>query len=123
MADWRCNTAPNIVFDTIDHNAYTGYTDLIGIETRYDLTPRWDMGVQLGLLHGWQLGQLDYRSGVSVGYALFKNAWVSLGYNFLGFQDQDFSAADYTAQGPYAKFRLKVDQQSVKEMVSWFRKG
>jgi len=110
------------VFDTIDERSYSGFTYLIGVETRYDLTRRWDMGVALGMLHGWDAGQLDYRTGVSLGYALFKNAWVSLGYNFLGFTDQDFSAADFTAQGPYLKFRIKVDQQSVKEMVSWFDK-
>ena len=39
-----------------------------------------------------------------------QNAWVSLGYNLLGFQDEDFSAADYTAQGPFVRFRIKFDQ-------------
>ena len=63
---------------------------------------------------------MDYRTGISVGYALVKNMWISVGYNFSGFKDQDFSAADYTAAGPYVKFRIKIDQESVKEMVSWF---
>lgn len=108
------------VFDTIDGRNYDGYTDLTGIETRYNLTERWDVGLQASLLHAWNVGQLDYRTGVSVGYSLFKNTWVSLGYNFTGFNDEDFSAADFTAAGPYIKFRLKFDQQSVREMVDWF---
>jgi len=28
------------------------------------------------------------------------NAWVSAGYNVVGFDDEDFSAANYTADGP-----------------------
>ena len=110
------------VLETFDQASYTGYTDLCGLEVRYDLTPAWDVGLQSSVLHSWDAGQMDYRHGVSLGYKLFKNAWVSLGYNFTGFEDEDFSAADYTAQGPFIKFRLKFDQQSVKEMVSWFNK-
>lgn len=110
------------VFSTIDENSYTGYTDLTGLEVRYDLTPKWDLGLQASVLHVWKTGQLDYRSGLSLGYALMKNMWISLGYNFTGFEDEDFSAAEYTAQGPYMRFRFKFDQQSVKEMVSWFEK-
>ena len=108
------------VFDTIDGASYIGYTDLNGLETRFDITSRWDVGLHVSLLHAWQAAQVDYRTGVSVGYALFKNAWVSVGYNFHGFQDEDFSAADYTAAGPFVKFRLKMDQQTVKDLVSWF---
>lgn len=108
------------VFDTIDQRSYTGYTDLIGVEARYNLTARWDLGVQAGLLNSWNAGQRDYRTGISVGHTLFKNAWLSLGYNITGFQDEDFSAGDFTAQGPFVQFRLKFDQQSVREMVDWF---
>ncbi len=110
------------VFDTIDNRSYTGYTDLTGLEARYDLTRRWDLGLHASLLHSWGAGQLDYRSGCSVGYAMMKNMWVSLGYNFTGFTDEDFSAADHTAAGPFLKMRIKFDQQSVKEMVGWFSK-
>jgi uncharacterized repeat protein (TIGR01451 family) len=107
-------------FDTIDGSNYDGYTDLSGLEARYDLTAKWDLGLHASVLHSWNAGQVDYCSGLSVGYAVVKNMWVSLGYNFSGFKDEDFSAADYTAAGPYVKFRLKFDQQSVREMVDWF---
>ena len=110
------------VLDTFDGDAYSGYTDLIGLETRYDLTAKWDLGLHASVLHSWSAGQIDYRTGVSVGYAMFQNTWISLGYNFTGFRDEDFSGADYTAQGPFIKFRLKFDQQSVKQMVAWFKR-
>lgn len=47
------------------------------------------------------------------------NTLISLGYNVVGFEDDDFSAANYTAQGPYIRFRVKFDQQSISEAAKW----
>ncbi len=108
------------VFDTIDNRSYRGYTDLTGLDVRYDITKRWDIGLHTSLLHSWDAGQMDYRTGCSVGHSFMKNVWVSVGYNFTGYKDEDFSAGDYTAAGPFMKMRIKFDQQSVREMVDWF---
>lgn len=108
------------VLDTIDDDTYAGFTDLVGLEARYDLTRHWDVGVRGSVLHSWNAGQMDYSTGASVGYAIVKNAWLSVGYNFTGFEDEDFSAGSYTAKGPFVQFRLKFDQQTVREMVDWF---
>lgn len=40
-----------------------------------------------------------------------------MGYNFDGFTDDDFIAADYTAKGPYLKLRLKFDQALLKRFL------
>jgi len=58
---------------------------------------------------------------LSTGYNLFKNAWLSIGYNFTGFEDKDFSAGSYSAKGPYLQFRLKVDFESVNSVIDIFR--
>ncbi len=108
------------VLDTIDGDTYTGFTDLVGLEARYDITRNWDVGVRGSVLHSWNAGQMDYSTGASVGYAIVKNAWLSVGYNFTGFEDDDFSAGSYTAKGPFVQFRLKFDQQTVRDMVDWF---
>jgi hypothetical protein len=105
--------------EAVEGTDYSGFTDLIGVEGRYDLTSKWDLGVKGSLLHSWQSRQLSGCSGVSLGYNVMENAWVSLGYNLTGFSDQDFSLADYTAQGPYLRFRFKFDQNSVKDAVRW----
>jgi opacity protein-like surface antigen len=111
------------VQDTIDGDQYSGFTDLVGIESRYDLTEKWDIGVRGSVLHSWNAGQLDYGAGLSAGYNVLQNAWVSVGYNFLGFEDQDFSKGKFTAQGPFVQFRFKFDQQSARQMVSrWVSK-
>ncbi|MBI4746134.1 MAG: OmpA family protein [Deltaproteobacteria bacterium] len=127
-ADYKANRKTQIslqygakyVNETIDDTDYSGYTDLTGLEGRYDITKKWDIGLRGSVLHSWDAGQFKYGCGPSVGYNLVKNAWVSAGYNFLGFRDRDFSRADFTAEGPFVKFRMKFDQRSVKDAVKWF---
>jgi hypothetical protein len=108
------------VRETIDQNDYRGYTDLTGIEGRYDLTRSWDVGLRGSLLHSWGLNQKSYGSQASVGYTAAKNLWISMGYNFEGFKDRDFSRADFTSQGFFVKLRMKFDQLSAAEAVKWF---
>jgi len=97
---------------------YTEFTDLIGIDSRYDLNPDWDVGAQLYALHSWEDGTIDYATGVSLGHSFARNVWLSVGYNFDGFHDEDFAGARYTAQGPYLQIRIKFDQDSYKELKS-----
>jgi uncharacterized repeat protein (TIGR01451 family) len=107
------------VQEKIDDSDYAGYTDLIGIEGRYDINKDWDIGVDSSILHSWNSSQFDYCNGISAGYNLMQNVWVSLGYNLTGFKDRDFSGSDYTAQGPFIRFRIKFDQNSVSEAAKW----
>jgi uncharacterized repeat protein (TIGR01451 family) len=104
--------------ETIGPMKYNGYMDLIGLESRYDLTGKWDIGEQFSLLHSWNLRQYQYGYGISTGYTIFKNAWASLGYNFNGFNDKDFSDANYTAKGPYLQFRFKFDDSTARDAVA-----
>ena len=107
------------VLDDIDGENYFGVTSLTGVEFRYDLTERWDAGLHTSVLHSFGTESTSYSTGASVGYNPYKNMWVSVGYNVTGFEDSDFTGADYTAQGPYLKLRFKVDQESVKEFLGY----
>ncbi|NVN99363.1 MAG: OmpA family protein, partial [Geobacteraceae bacterium] len=106
------------VLEKIDEKEYSGYTDLMGIEGRYDITKEWDLGLRSSVLHTWATDQFAYSFGPSVGFNVMENAWISMGYNFAGFRDKDFSAANYTAQGPFIQFRVKFDQNSVKDALN-----
>ncbi|MDO8445944.1 MAG: hypothetical protein Q7T53_07585 [Deltaproteobacteria bacterium] len=108
------------VNETIDDTDYSGYTDLMGLEGRYDVTKKWDIGLRASALHSWEVNQFKYGYGPSLGYNVMKNVWLSVGYNIIGFRDEDFSKADFTSEGPYVKFRLKFDQGSAKDAVKWF---
>ena len=102
--------------------AYQGYTDELGGELRYDLTPDWDVGARASVLHTWSSGQLAYSAGPSVGFSPVTNVWLSVGYNVVGYHDRDFSASNYTDHGPYLRMRFKFDQESVKDAAAWINK-
>ncbi len=114
---WSLQYAGKYVFDTLDNTAYRGYTDLIGLEVRRDLLPAlaaWDLGAHAARLHSYSNHSSNWSAGVSVGYKLVTNAWVAVGYNFLGFSDADFSGANYRSKGAYVTLRMKVDQDSLQ---------
>jgi hypothetical protein len=110
------------VRDNYNGSTYSGYTDLISFETRYNINKRWDVGVHGSILHSWNSDTFEYSAGADIGYSPMTNTWVSLGYNVVGFEDEDFSAANYTAQGAYMRFRTKFDQQSVRDAAEWMNR-
>jgi hypothetical protein len=109
---WSVFYGSKYVFDNYDGVDYKGYTDLLGFELRHDLTRRWDVGVQASMLHSWEPNTYQYSWGPSLGFSPMNNAWITVGYNVLGFSDRDFADARYTAQGFYLKLRFKFDQNS-----------
>ncbi len=95
----------------------SGVTQLAGAEARYDVTDKIDIGVHGEALYSWNSGALQYSYGPSVGLSPAKNVWLSLGWNFAGFEDRDFAAAEYSASGPYLKLRIKFDQHTAKGLL------
>lgn len=101
------------VFDTIYGSNYSGLTTLVGSEYRHDLGKDWDVGLSASVIRSWQAADYNYSLGASVGYKLMDNTWVAVGYNALGYVDNDFSGAEYRAKGFYAAIRMKFDQDTL----------
>ncbi len=100
-----------------DDDSYTGYTDLIGIDLRHGLSDRWDIGANTSVLHSCESDVMDYGLGVDLGFNIGENIWLSLGYNVIGFEDDDFEQARYTAQGPFLRFSIKADQRLLRNIA------
>jgi uncharacterized repeat protein (TIGR01451 family) len=104
------------VMSTFEDERYSGISDMFGVDLRRQLTNRFDLGVHAAALHSWESDVMDYSTGFDVGTTFAKNIWISLGYNFAGFRDSDFSASRHTAQGPYLSIRIKADQDTFKDL-------
>jgi hypothetical protein len=123
-ANWQLNPSLQLglqygaryVANTFDGDQYAGVSDIFGSDLRRQLNKRFDLGVHGAVLHSWESDVMDYSFGVDVGTTLAKNVWVSVGYNFAGFRDADFSASRHTAQGPYLSIRIKADQDTFKDL-------
>jgi uncharacterized repeat protein (TIGR01451 family) len=94
--------------DWTDGFAGTTLTQLGGARSTWDLNPRWDAGLQGYAL--WGDGDRQYALGPVVGYLVWKNLWVSLGYNVQGFSAPDLSGEAYTQRGVYLRLNLKFDE-------------
>jgi uncharacterized repeat protein (TIGR01451 family) len=107
------------ILDQFNQQDYAGTTNYLAAEWRHNFTQKWDLG-----MHGRELfsgGAAEQGSyGLSVGYTPVKNLWTSIGYNFEGFTDSDFSSANYTSQGVYLKMRFKADQDSLSSLRQAF---
>ena len=106
------------VLDTIDEQRFKGFTDLIGAEYRYDITPHWDIGARASTLASYNSNVRYASYGVMAGHSPIKNVWISLGYNFKGFYDKDFDGAESRVKGVVLDFRIKFDQHSAKQLFA-----
>lgn len=84
-------------------------TQLIGARITRDLDRRWDAGLHARTLiaAGTQFGM-----GVEVGRVLKDDLWLSLGWNAVGFHDDDLTESEYTRRGVYVRLRFKFDETS-----------
>ena len=108
------------VIDNIDSVEYRSYVDLLSGDIRYDLTRAIEIGVHTSILHSYSANNYDYSSGLYLGYNIFANTYLGVGYNFDGFNDSDFELQNYRKEGPYIRFRIKVDQQSLRDLLRVF---
>jgi uncharacterized repeat protein (TIGR01451 family) len=88
--------------------ADTSLTQLAGARSTWDLNPRWDGGVQAYRM--WGNGEAAYAVGPVIGYLVWKNLWVSVGYNVAGFEAPDLSGETYTQHGIYLHLNFKFDE-------------
>lgn len=100
----------------------TEIVHILGNEWRYDLSPKWDIGVSGLIRYAQKSGTKNYSTGLSTGYSPAKNIYLQVGYNVIGFRDDDFTLQSYTAQGLFIKFNMKFDQESVRENLGSFLK-
>jgi hypothetical protein len=89
----------------------------MGVELRRDLSERMDFSLRASLRHSWDADVYESLVGASLGFQVIPNLWVSVGYNLSGFEDSDFSQAEYTAKGPFLRFRYKFDQNTIRDLL------
>lgn len=87
---------------------------LVGGRAMYDIVPKWDVGALANVLFSSPGKARQYNLGLETGYRFYENFWVSLGYNFLGFDDGDLSGTDYTNKGVFVRLRFKFNEDLFK---------
>ncbi|WP_293637407.1 SdrD B-like domain-containing protein [Polaromonas sp.] len=91
--------------NTLDSRSFT---QLLGGRSTWDVTDRVDIGVQAYRM--WGNGAAETAMGVEAGYLVWKNLWLSLGYNAKGFRAAELAGDAYTQRGVYLRLRFKFDE-------------
>ncbi|HEX8311246.1 MAG TPA: hypothetical protein VF614_08020 [Chthoniobacteraceae bacterium] len=104
--------AGKLVFEDSNGINGTSSAHLLASRVTYDLTRRWDIGLNASALVDGSGGHgIQYGLGPEVGFTLLDNLRVAVGYNFLGFEDRDLSESQYTQSGFYIAMRFKFDEE------------
>ncbi|MEO9600563.1 hypothetical protein [Parasphingorhabdus sp.] len=101
------------VFDRFGPDDVEGWSNIFGADIKYDLSSIMDIGGQVTARIGNGFDTIAYSGGPSIGLSPFKNGYISMGYNVVGFADRDFEESRYTRDGPFITFRLKFDQETL----------
>ena len=120
MERWRLSIHHGFKYSELeaDGAGYSGVTQLFGGETRFDVTERFDIGFRGSVLHSHNARTTQYSYGPSLGVSPADNVWLTFGWNFSGFSDVDFSAAEYTQRGPFIALRIKFDQNTARGLLN-----
>lgn len=117
---WQMSLNHGVKYTLLDANneSYSGVTQLAGLETRYDLSEHIDIGARVMALYSHNSRTMEYSFGPSIGINPADNIWLSAGWNFEGFTDDDFAFADYTRSGPFIRVRIKFDQNTAAGLLN-----
>ena len=87
-------------------------TQLAGARLTWDLNSSWDLGLQSYRI--WGDGAAETALGLEVGYVVWKNFWLSLGYNVKGFRAPDLAGDATTQSGVFLRTRFKFDESILR---------
>ena len=96
-------------FDRFDGFDLGSTTLLGGLDARVGIGSKVEIGASATVRANLDDDTLTYSVGPNIGFVPAKNTMLTIGYNFSGFRDEDFSAARRTDKGLYAAARFKFD--------------
>lgn len=92
-----------------DFGAANVSSNLLFGRLRYDITPQWDVGLQVFVLNARE-GARSTGRGLELGYRFNPDLWLSVGVNLSGFREDDLAGSEQTQRGVFLRLRAKWDE-------------
>ncbi len=93
-----------------DTHTFDSKAWLTDVRLLFDLNRRWDLDIHGGVLGTDGTGELRRSLGIGANFLVRRNLRLGVGYNWLGFKDQDLDAEGYNAQGVVLRMQYKFDE-------------
>ena len=106
--------AGKYAWETLEGESFTSYTDLFLAGATYDVTDRWDVGVQAKLMNQYVTGMHSIGAVVKTGYRVYRNLYAGIGYDLSRLNDSDLSGSSYRSHGPFLELKFKFDEETLK---------
>jgi hypothetical protein len=87
-----------------------GGAQLLAGRAVWEFAKRWDVSLNASTLFGRGAQSKYYGVGLELGYLVMENLWLSAGYNFFGYRDDDLASGEYTNKGAFLRLRYKFDE-------------
>ncbi len=100
-----------------DQIMVTDFAMLADARLSFDLGRRLNIDTGVGALSTNSFAEVRYSMGMGVNYTLNKNLRLSLGYNLVGFKDEELDAEKYNAEGGRIGLQYKLDE----ELFQWLK--
>jgi len=118
--DRRNRIASTLVVRRVGEEAATGIgaatTWLVSLHYTAQLHDRFTLGASARRFAQCDTRTASYGHGLELGYLAFRNLWLTGGYNFAGFVDRTFPAAEHMDKGPFVSLRFKFDETSLASL-------
>ncbi|HIF9408695.1 TPA: hypothetical protein ACX6R8_000533 [Photobacterium damselae] len=89
---------------------YDSVATIIDGRVIYYINRRWDLDLHAGMLGTDWFDSRRYSFGAGVNYLVMENLRAGIGYNVIGFDDDDLDPQGYNLQGFYFDIMFKLDE-------------
>ena len=104
------------VRENILGDAHQSRSDRIAGRVTWDFAKNWDASAMASVIRDRRSGIAQSGLGLELGYQLKTNLWMSLGYNFTGYKDHDFTDGTASQKGIFLRLRFKLDEHSFSKL-------
>ncbi|CAA6824133.1 MAG: FIG00922043: hypothetical protein [uncultured Thiotrichaceae bacterium] len=80
----------------------------------WDVNKRWDVDIHGGVLGTDGLAEQQYSLGLGANYLVRENLRIGVGYNVIGFKEDDLDTQEYNKEGAYLGLQYKFDENSLE---------
>ncbi len=102
--------------ERFDSDKVTAYTDLWLGRLRIEFSRRFDVAFETRVLTQHNTADSRYDFSPELGFIIYRNIRLGLGYNIFGYNDADLSGAKAWSRGPFIGLDVKFSERGLGEI-------
>ena len=101
----------------IDYTRISDFSALIDTRASYELNRRLNLYVGAGALSTNDFSEFRFSAGLGANFTINRNLRLNVGYNVIGFREEDLDIGNYNAEGARIGLQYKLNS----ELFKWLK--